>query len=122
MSTLNRGHRVTEATAALVALGEMTSMELAEYLDIDRYDARAVLCRMAKRTKAGVKRVHISRYVHDFEGARKYPRPVYALGDQEDVKKPKANQLAVKRKYYARQKNKVLMNSVFNMGLKWRAA
>jgi hypothetical protein len=99
----------------------MTAMELAEYLGIARYDAHAVLNRMNKRTKAGLKRIYVVRYIYDHDGARKYPRPVYAIGDKPDAKKPKANQLAVKREYYARLKSRTTMNSVFNLGLQWRA-
>ena len=121
MSSLNRGQRVIDTTAAIVEFGEITAMELAEYLGITRYDAHAVLNRMSKRTKAGVKRIHVVRYTYDHDGARKYPRAVYAMGDKPDAKKPKADQLAVKREYYARLKSRMTMNSVFNLGLRWRA-
>jgi hypothetical protein len=121
LSSLNRGQRVIDTTAAIVEFGEITAMELAEYLGISRYDAHAVLTRMNKRTKAGLKRIHIVRYIYDHDGARKYPRAVYAMGDKPDAKKPKADQLAVKRDYYARLKSRSTMNSVFNLGLRWRA-
>ena len=121
MSSLNRGRVVIDTTAAIVEFGEITAMELAEYLGISRYGAHAVLNRMNKRTKAGLKRIHIVRYIHDHDGARKYPRAVYAMGDKPDAKKPKANQLAVKREYYARLKSRTTMNSVFNLSLRWRA-
>ena len=122
MSSLNRGQRVTDTTAAIVEFGEITAMELAEHLGITRYDAHAVLNRMNKRTKAGLKRIHIVRYIDDHDGARTYPRAVFAMGDKPDAKKPKADQLAVKRRYYARLKSRTTMNSVFNLGLQWRAA
>ena len=121
MGTLNRGQRVIDTTAAIVEFGEITAMELAEYLDITRYDAHAVLNRMNKRTKAGVKRIHVVRYIDDHDGARKYPRAVYAMGDKPDAKRPKADQLRVKREYYARVKSRTTMNSVFNLGMQWRA-
>lgn len=122
MSSLNRGQRVIDTTATLVQFGEITAMELAEHLGITRYVAHAVLNRMNKRTKAGLKRIHIVRYIDDHDGARTYPRAVFALGDKPDAKKPKADQLAVKRRYYARLKSRTTMNSVFNLGLQWRAA
>ena len=121
MSSLNRGQRVIDTTATLVQLGEITASELAEHLAITRYDAHAVLNRMNKRTKAGVKRIYVVRYVDDHDGARTYPRAVYALGDKRDAKKPVADQLAVKRRYYARLKSRTTMNSVFNLGMHWRA-
>ena len=52
LSSLNRGQRVIDTTAALVEFGEITAMELAEYLGVTRYDAHAVLNRMNKRTRA----------------------------------------------------------------------
>jgi hypothetical protein len=122
VGTVNRGPRVVAALAAIVEFGEITAMELSEYLDITRYDAHAVLRRMNKRTKAGVKRIYIVRFIDDHDGARKYPRAVYAMGDKPDAKKPKADQLRVKREYYARLKSRTTMNSVFNLGLHWRAA
>ena len=122
LSSLNRGQRVIDTTAAIVEFGEITAMELAEYLKITRYDAHAVLNRMNKRTKAGLKRIHIVRYIDDHDGARTYPRAVFAMGDKPDAKKPKADQLAVKRRYYARLKSRTTMNSVFNLGMQWRAA
>jgi len=121
LSSLNRGQRVIDTTATLVQLGEITASELAEHLGITRYDAHAVLNRMNKRTKAGLKRIYVVRYVDDHDGARTYPRAVYALGDKRDAKKPVADQLAVKRRYYARLKSRTTMNSVFNLGMHWRA-
>lgn len=122
MTCLNRGKRVTDTTAALVEFGEITASELAEHLGISRYDAHAVLNRMNKRTKAGLKRIHIVRYVDDHYGARRYPRAVFSIGDFPDAKKPKANQNEVKRRYYARLKSRTTMNSVFNLGMNWRAS
>ena len=75
MSSLNRGQRVIDTTAAIVEFGEITASELAEYLGITRYDAHAVLNRMNKRTKAGLKRIHVVRYIDDHDGARTYPGP-----------------------------------------------
>lgn len=122
MSTLNRGCRVIDTLATLAQLGEITAMELAEHLDIGRKDAHAVLRRMNQRTKAGLKRIHIVRYIHDHEGARMYPRAVYALGDLPDAPRPKSSVKAIKRRYYQRLKSRTLTNSVFNLGMKWRAA
>lgn len=122
MGALNRGKRVIAAIAAIAEFGEITAMELAEHLGVTRYDAHAVLRRMSKRTKAGVKRIHVVRYIHDHDGSRKYPRAVYAMGDKPNAKRPKADQLKVKREYYARAKSRTTMNSVFNLGVKWRAA
>jgi hypothetical protein len=121
VSSLNRGCRIIAATAALVEHGEITAIELSDYLDIGRYDAHAVLKKLATPTKAGVKRAYIVRWVWDHGTARKYPRPVYAPGDKRDAKRPVADQLANKRAYYHRKKKHATMNSVFNLGIQWRA-
>jgi hypothetical protein len=42
LSSLNRGQRVIDTTAAIVEFGEITAMELADYLDITRYDLPGV--------------------------------------------------------------------------------
>jgi hypothetical protein len=122
LSSLNRGCRVVAALAALVEHGEITAIELSDYLGIGRYDAHAVLKKLATPTKAGVKRAYIVRWVWDHEGAKKYPRPVYAPGKKSDAKRPVADQLANKRAYYHRQKKLATMNSVFNLGIQWRAS
>lgn len=122
MSSLNRGSRVVHALAAIVEHGEITGLELAEQLGIDVKVAHVTLKRMATRTKAGLKRIHIVRYDVDHFGARRYPRPVYALGDAPDKRKPRRDTKARKREYYHRIKGRATMNSVFNLGLQWRAA
>lgn len=121
MTSLNRGTRVTDTLAALVEHGEITGLELAMQLGIDIKVAHGTLKRMATRTKAGLKRLYVVRYDSDNEGHKRYPRPVYAIGDLPDAKKPKANQNARKREYYNRVKSRTLMNSVFHLGNHWRA-
>jgi len=115
MSTTNRGKHVIAALALLNECGELTAQEFADYVEIGRYDAHAVLRRMAKRTKAGLKRAYVVRYIMDHDGARDYPRPVYALGDQPDAAKPKADPKAVKRRYEQRVRQRNTANSVFNL-------
>lgn len=117
MSSLNRGQRVIDTLAAIAEFGEISAMELADYLDIGRYDAHAVLNRMSKRTKAGLKRIYVVRYTHDHDGARRYPRAVYAIGDKRDAKKPESDVRANRRRCEHRSLNVVRMSSVFNLGL-----
>lgn len=121
MTTINYGKNVSAALDALCLHGEITAMELMNSAGIDRRSAHAALNNLATRTKSGQKRAHIVRWVHDHEGARKYPRAVYALGDKRDAPKPKRDVKATKRAYYDRIRSKTLMNSVFNLGLQWRA-
>lgn len=117
MTTLNRGHNVLKAYEALEEFGRMTAQELADWADMGRYDAHAVLVRMNKRTKDGVKRIHITDWVHGHDGARRYPRPVYALGDKLDKKKPKADPAANRRRHEQSKNRMYRMNSVFNLAM-----
>ena len=117
MTTLNTGPNVIKALAALKEFGRMSAQELADWADITRYDAHAVLLRMNKRTKAGEKRIHIADWTYGHDGARRYPRPVYALGDQRDKTKPKSDLAANRRRYEAKVHAKHRMSSVFNLAM-----
>ena len=117
MTTTNKGVLVTKAWEALHEFGKITAQEFADYADIGRYDAHAVLNRMAKRTKAGVKRIYVADWTHEHDDARRYPRAIYMLGDQPDKPKPKPNVRENRRRSEA-QRNKILrLNSVFNMAM-----
>jgi len=117
VTTLNTGQHVIKALEALNEFGRISAQEFADWADIGRYDAHAVLVRMSKRTKAGVKRIHIADWTHGHDGARRYPRPVYALGDQRDKPKPKPD-VAANRRRYEQGKNKMYrMSSVFNLAM-----
>lgn len=115
MGNVNRGPLVIKTLASLVANEELTASELAVELGVSRYDAHAVLSRMAKRTKAGLKRIHIRRWIFDHEGARRYPRAVFAVGDREDAEKPRSRPKDIKRRYESKRKLKI--NSVFMLGM-----
>lgn len=117
MTTLNTGQHVVKALEALNEFGRMTAQEFADYADLGRYDAHAVLLRMNKRTKAGDKRIHIADWTHGHDGARRYPRPVYALGDKLDKKKPKADPAANRRRHEQSKNKMYRMNSVFNLAM-----
>lgn len=106
-----------KAYEALEECGRMTAQEFADWADIGRYDAHAVLVRMNKRTKAGEKRIHIADWVHGHDGARRYPRPVYALGDKLDKKKPKSDPAANRRRHEQSKNRMYRMNSVFNLAM-----
>lgn len=117
MTTTNKGVLVTKAWEALHEFGKITAQEFADYADIGRYDAHAVLNRMAKRTKAGVKRIYVADWTHEHDDARRYPRAIYMLGDKPDKKKPKPDVRENRRRSEA-QRNKILrLNSVFNMAM-----
>ena len=117
VTTVNTGKHVTRALEALEEFGRMTAQEFADWADISRYDAHAVLIRMNQRTKAGDKRIHIADWSYEHDGSRRYPRPVFCLGDKTDKTKPKADPGANRRRYDAKRNKTFRMNSVFNMAM-----
>lgn len=117
MSSTNTGSHVMKVWEALETFGKVTAQEFADYADIGRYDAHAVLNRMAKRTKAGVKRIYIANWTYDHDDARRYPRAVFMAGDKPDKPKPKPNVRENRRRSEAKRNKTLRMNSVFNMAL-----
>jgi hypothetical protein len=95
----------------------MTAQEFADYADIGRYDAHAVLNRMNKRTKAGVKRIYVADWTYEHDDARRYPRAVFMLGDKEDKKKPQPNIRLNRQRSETNRNAQFRMNSVFNMAM-----
>ncbi len=97
--------------------GPATASELALQLGIDRYDAHAAAQKLRKdRARAGPRCVYVSGWTCDAEGQRTYPRPVFAFGTKPDVPRPKADQNAVKRRYWARRKARLQQADVFRLG------
>ena len=117
MTTTNTGKHVIRVLEALEEFGRITAQEFADYADIGRYDAHAVLHRMNKRTKAGEKRIYIAAWTYGHDDARRYPRPVFMLGDNEDKKKPKPDLRAIRARHEAKKNKTFRMNSVFNMAM-----
>ena len=117
MSTTNTGLHVIKALEAFAEFGRLTAQEFADYADIGRYDAHAVLNRMNKRTKAGVKRIHVADWTYEHDDARRYPRAVFMLGDKEDKKKPKPNIRLNRQRSETNRNAQFRMNSVFNMAM-----
>lgn len=117
MTTTNKGVLVTKAWEALHEFGQITAQEFADYADIGRYDAHAVLNRMAKRTKDGLKRLYVADWTYDHDDARRYPRAVFKMGDKPDKPKPKPNLKENRRRSEAHRNKTFRMNSVFNMAM-----
>jgi len=117
MSTTNIGMHVIKAMEAFSEFGRLTAQEFADYADIGRYDAPAVLNRMNKRTKAGEKRIHIADWTYAHDDAKRYPRAVFMVGDKEDKPRPKPNLKENRRRSEARRNTPFRMNSVFNMAM-----
>lgn len=117
MASTNTGFHVIKAYEALREFGKITAQEFADYADIGRYDAHAVLNRMAKRTKAGEKRIHIANWTYDHDDARRYPRAIFMIGDKPDKPRPKPDVAANRRRSELKRNTTFRMNSVFNMAM-----
>ena len=117
MTSVNKGVLVTQVWAALDEFGMITAQEFADYADIGRYDAHAVLSRMGRRTKAGEKRLYIADWVYSYDDARRYPRAVFAAGDKMDKPRPKPNLRENRRRSEHKAIKAIRMNSVFNMAM-----
>ncbi len=117
MTPLTSGTLVSKAWEALHEFGKITAQEFADYADIGRYDAHAALAKMNKRTKAGVKRIHVAGWTYGHDDARRYPRPVFMIGDLPDKPRPKPSVRENRRRSEAKRNKTLRMNSVFNMAL-----
>lgn len=113
-----RGYGATVlAIEILLSAGPMTRSEIEDELGVGKAQVSAVLTRMRRRDKAGVKRIHITRWVFTHDHGRRYPRAVYAIGDKKCQTKPKACAAANRRRYLAAKRAVAKMNWVFNLGL-----
>jgi len=117
MGATNTGAYVIKALEALEEFKRLTAQEFADYADLGRYDAHAVLNRMKRRTKAGVKRIHIAAWTYEHDDARRYPRAVFMLGDKEDKQRPKPNVRLNRQRSEHKAIKAIRMTSVFNMAL-----
>ena len=117
MTTTNTGPNVIKALEAFAEFKRMTAQEFADYADIGRYDAHAVLNRMNKRTKDGVKRIYVADWTHGHDSAKRYPRAVFMLGDKPDKPRPKPDIRLNRQRSEHKSIKAIRMTSVFNMGL-----
>ena len=101
--------------------GPMTQGELLDLLGGKKGNVYKVTMNLTKPTKRLPKRLFISAYVFDQEGQKRYPRPVFSIGDKPDVAKPVKDIPATQKRYREKRKSHVLLNSVFNLGLKPKA-
>lgn len=89
-----------------------TAQELAEHTGISRDTISKSLTRMRDRRE-----VHIAYWSNEHSVQRKYPRPVYRIGNKADAKKPKPDTSANKTKAW-RDSKKIRVSSVFDLGIK----
>ena len=111
------GKTVAEIMETLRECGEASPVEIANHLGLDRMNVSTIMTRMRRPGKVMPKRIYIKHYVHDSEGQRRYPRPVYAIGTLPDAKKPKADIKANKQRYRRGLRLRMTANSVFNLGM-----
>lgn len=110
------GSIVERITLLLEQQGAMTRSEICQGLNMGKASISPVMSRMHMESKLYGKRIYISGWVEEAEGARRYPRAIYSLGNLPDAKKPKRDRLAVRRRYEQGRRKRMTMNSVFNMG------
>ena len=101
----------------LIEEGPATASDLALQIGCDRYAVHAAAQKLMRdRERAGPRCVYVSGWAYDAEGQRRYPRPVFAPGSAPDAPRPKADQNAVKRRYWARRKARLQQADVFRLG------
>lgn len=104
---------------ALDEIAPMTAREISEHLEISKDQASALCGQLVKRLPTLGRRAHIKRWDMEAIGERKFPRPVYALGDLPDAPRPRRKSGAARTQAWRDKKRKLhKMNFVFNLGLR----
>lgn len=102
---------------ALIDEGPMTMQDMVRLTGKPKSSIHPILCKMLRPTKRPVypKRIYIYQWVYDQEGQKRYPRPMYAIGDRPDAPRPVADPKANDKR--RRDKRRVMRttNSVFNL-------
>lgn len=105
------------STAAILSIlehcGPLTMRDIAEFFPDVNY--RLVASFITAMRSVSVKHLHIQSWTMEGRG-RRYPRPIYALGNKRDAPKPKRTTTSERMKKY-RQSKKLpkAANSVFNL-------
>jgi len=99
---------------ALGYIGPMTGAEISQEINYPIRRTHGITQRLRKELPKRPKRIYVKDYVFDDDGARRYPRPVFALGDLPDKPKPKSDPKEIRARYEAKKKLKV--NSVWMLG------
>jgi|TARA_R110000823_G_scaffold302684_1_gene423937 hypothetical protein len=106
--------RGEEMLKALAELGPMTSVEICHNIGTTKQKSGAILGRLMRAGVTKPKRIYICGWTHDAEGARRYPRAIYALGDKKDKPAPRPSPAENQRRYKAKKSK--MVNSVFQLG------
>jgi hypothetical protein len=111
------GEVVSAMLEALTHDGPMTAVELCESVGSTRdKSVRVITALLRPSARYPVPRVHIREYVFDAEGARRYPRAVYAIGALLNAVKPKPSKSDNAKRW--REGRKLRVNSVWALGTK----
>lgn len=97
--------------------GGMTRADIEKAVGLPREHVSAVVSRLNKAQAREPKRIYISQYVTDQEGAKNYPRAVYCIGDNADALRPKTNAAKTRREYAKLRLRRFKNSSVFNLGV-----
>lgn len=112
------GINVLRIEDAIAKEGPMTGAQIARHLGLQRENIAQTISRMRRKGKKEPKRLYIIRWIHEDEGARRFVRAVYALGDRKCASKPKYDLAAIaatRRRYYHKRKALITGNTVFNL-------
>lgn len=96
----------------------LTPLEMALLEDGSRQVFDVVCKRMNRPNSVGPKRLYVHSWKREApeKGHKRYPRPVYRLGDKPDKKKPPRETKEAKRRYEQKQIKTARNNFVFNLG------
>jgi hypothetical protein len=104
------------------AYGPMTQAELLEILGGSKGTVYKITTNLTKPSKTISKRLYVKTYVFDQEGQKRYPRPVFAIGNKPCAEKPALDIPATQKRYREKRKGHMLYNNVFNLGLRPKSA
>jgi len=99
--------------------GPLTLSDMVGISGADKYVLAASLHRMSRDLPSLPKRVYVSGWVYEADGARRYPRAVYEIGGLPNVKKPKRDTNARRREMY-KDNARGRITSVFDLGISLR--
>ena len=115
-----KGDRVRRALEALAELGPMTRAEIEVEIGIDKRFAGRLASALNHASPKFPKRIYIKTWIYEAEGARRYPRAVYAIGSRPDAPKPARDIAGAKARYWAKRRDQMRYASVFHLGLSRR--
>ena len=101
---------------ALQEVGPMTLQEMMTHTGFNKSACSHALIALNSTMPTLAKRAHITEWVYDHEGQKRYPRAVYAWGNYPDAAKPERDTRATQQRHRAKKRMLSAVNSVFNLG------